>query len=209
MEGNGAECSPHRRPPSGALADEMPGPLDRRRPRGRHVPRAIRSAQPWKATGSEIYLSGRGTRAEKGNGNGNGSYLGERAPAGRRIWRRRWQPRWKGTGDGRGGDASTPPPASLLPLSPVDGGGRRRRGGDEAGQVVVAMTTTTARERGMVGLGACLGGIRICRSVGRGPTHSHALLGLGPLAAVTAQPRRTVGWACGRPRWRALGCCFG
>jgi len=71
----------------------------------------------------------------------------------------------------------------------VIGGG----GDDERGQVVVAMTTTTARERERNGRVGGLGGVRICQSVGRGPTQSHALLGLGPLPAVTAQPIRTAG----------------
>lgn len=49
------------------------------------------------------------------------------------------------------------------------------------------------RERERNGRVGGLGGVRICQSVGRGPTQSHALLGLGPLAAVTAQQIRTVG----------------
>jgi hypothetical protein len=41
----GAELPPDRRPPTGTLADEMPRPLHRRRPRRGHVPRTIRSTQ--------------------------------------------------------------------------------------------------------------------------------------------------------------------
>jgi hypothetical protein len=60
----GVDSSPHRRPPSSALADEMPGPLDRRCPRGRHVPRAIRSTQPWKEIASKIYPEGHACRGK-------------------------------------------------------------------------------------------------------------------------------------------------
>jgi hypothetical protein len=86
--GTSLSSSPHRRPPSGSLADEMPRPLDRRRPRG-HVPRAIRSTQ---SLGCERRLGGGSEGGDRRRGGGGDVAVEEVTPPRRRRLhrRRRW-----------------------------------------------------------------------------------------------------------------------